>query len=181
LTETIRKKAEEERDAMLSEARRQMAQDQADWRKQLDDETRKYTARMHGAGASALLSLTRKALSDLADETLEQRMTHHLLHKIGPMATDLKRAAGKAASAVVSSHAPLPQAAQEDLTAELETVFPGIAVRFDEDAEQSPGLVLRMGGAQLAWTVDTYIDGLDALILEKLTDGVALKAQDHDQ
>lgn len=180
LTETIRTKAEEQRDALLSDARQRMEQEHASWRAHLDQETRDYTARMHGAGASALLSLTRKALADLADETLEERMAHHLVRKIRTMSTDLKRAAGKATGAVVTSHASLPQSAQEGLTGELATVFPHASVRFDTDTGQSPGVILRMGGAQLAWTVDTYIDGLDAAISEKLANGTDLRAQDHE-
>lgn len=181
MSETIRKAAEEKRDALLAEAHQRMEQEQASWQAHLDEEAHKYTIRMHRAGADALLSLTRKALIDLADATLEEQMAYHLIRQLKPMAADLRRAAGEPAMAVVSSHEPLPAAAHDVLAAKLKALFPEVRVQFDTDAEQAPGLVLRMGGAQLAWTVDSYIDGLDALIAEHLAKGVDLKEQDHER
>ncbi len=181
MTETIRKKAEDRRDALLAEAHQKMDREHKAWQAHLDDEARKYTARMHRAGAGALLELTRKALSDLADETLEGRMAHHVAKQIAPMATDLRRAAGEPANAVVSSHDPLPSSAQDDLAAAMKVVFPQIALQFETDEDQAPGLVLRMGGAQLAWTIDTYIDGLDALMEEQLAIATDPKVPVHER
>ncbi len=180
MTETIRKTAEDQRDALLAEAHQRMDQDHATWVAHLDEEARHYVTKMHRAGAIALLALTRKALNDLADETLEGRMAHHLVRQIKGMAPDLHRAAGAPSGAVVTSHAPLVQAAQDAITAELQAVFAKVAVQFKADAAQAPGLVLRMGGAQLSWTVESYIDGLEALISEQLAAGPDLKAQPHD-
>jgi F-type H+-transporting ATPase subunit b len=177
LTQTVRKKAEEQRDVMLAEARQRMEREHASWQAHLDDEARHYTQRMHRAGAEALLSLTRKALTDLADETLEARMAQHLVSKIKPMAEDLNRAAGQAKLAVVTSHQPLSAPAQDGLTAELRALFPQVKVDFRTDPDQSPGLALRIGGAHLSWTVESYIDGLEALITEQLASGADLKTQ----
>ena len=181
MTETIRKKAEAERDVLLADTRERMQQERKAWKAQLDADAGNYAARMQNAGATALLSLTRKALTELADDTLEARMAHHLILKIQPMAADLKRAAGQAAEAVITSHEPLPPAAQKSLTSELKAQFPEISLRFDTDTDQAPGLVLRMGGAQVDWTVASYIGGLEALISENLAKGTGLKARAHEQ
>jgi len=180
MTETIRLSAEEQRDVLLAEARLKLEREQAAWAEHLDDEARKYTAKMHHAGAGALLSLTRKALNDLADETLEGQMARHLIRQIKPMVPDLQRAAGQASEAVFTSHEPLLPDVKEALTAELQASFPQIAVRFEADNDQAPGLVLRLGGAELAWTVDTYIDGLDALIEEQLAVGGDVRGQSRE-
>jgi F-type H+-transporting ATPase subunit b len=95
-------------------------------------------------------------------------MAHHLLQQIKPMMSDLKQAAGNPVQAVVTSHDPLPRATQDELSSGLRVVFPNIAMRFDTDEEQAPGLTLQVGGAQLVWSVDTYIDGLNALVHEEL-------------
>lgn len=177
LTETIRQKAEEQRDILLAEARKRVEQEHVTWKAHLDEEAQKYVIKMHQAGAGALLALTRKALVDLSDETLESRMARHLIQQIKLMEADLRRAAGAAAEAVVTSHGPLPEAVQADFTAELRSLFPQIGLRFETSEEQAPGLVLRLGGAQVAWTVDSYIDGLDALIEAQLATGTERKAQ----
>jgi F-type H+-transporting ATPase subunit b len=179
MTETIRKTAEQQRDVLLAEAQKRLEQDRATWAAHLDEETRKYTSKMHRAGAQALLALTRKALTDLADDTLEGRMAHHLVHQIKPMVPDLRRAAGQASEAVITSHDPLSPSATEELTRELRGAFPKIAPRFETDENQAPGLVLKVGGAQLAWTVDSYIDGLAALIEEKLAMSGEVRGGSH--
>lgn len=181
MSETIRKTAEEKRDVLLAEAHQRMEQEQANWQTHLDEEAHKFTTKMHRVGASALLSLTRKALTDLADETLEERMAHHLVQQIKPMAADLRSATGKASVALVTSHEPLPKSTQKKFAAELKSVFSDVSVTFDTDADQAPGLVLRMGGAQLAWTVDTYIDGLEALVGQQLVSGGKPKVNSHEQ
>ena len=68
--------------------------------------------------------------------------------------------------------------AQEDLAAEVKDLFPQAVVKFEADENQAPGLLLRIGGAQVAWTVDAYIDGLEALIAERLSN-TDLKAHSY--
>lgn len=180
MTDTAREKAEQQRDALLAEAHDRLEQERISWEKYLSEEGQKYTGKLHRAGAGALLSLTRKALIDLADETLESRMAHQLTKQMKPMVSDLRRAAGHFTEAVVTSHTPLPTSVQDEMTMEVQAVFPKVSLRFEMDAEQAPGLVLRLGGAQLAWTVDSYIDGLNKLMEEQLAAGTDLKAQSYE-
>lgn len=180
MTETIRKKAEEQRDVLLANTRKQMDQEHANWREQLDTEARDYAAKLHAAGAAALLSLTRKALDDLADETLENRMAHYLMRQIQPMVDDLIHAAGQAAVAVITSRNPLLPSTQETLAEELKTILPEVSVQFEADAEQAPGLVLRIGGAQVDWTTESYVDELDTLMAEQLAINPDMRVQTHE-
>ena len=181
LSEAIRKAAEDKRDAILAEAREQQERERVLWLTQRDDAAREYAQKLHHVGAEALLSLTRKALGDLADDTLEARMAEQLIRKIGPMAADLRTAAGAAASAVIYSHAPLPPGVTDRLTSGLAPLFPEVALDFRTDPEQAPGLVLRIGGAQVAWTLDNYIDGLEARVADRLTAAPEPGGPDHGQ
>ncbi|MFT7594046.1 MAG: F-type H+-transporting ATPase subunit b [Paracoccaceae bacterium] len=174
MADAVRQEAEKQRDAVLAEAHNRMEQERATWAAHLDEEAGRFTTELHRAGAGALLSLTRKALTDLADETLESRMAHHLAERMKPMVPDLLRAAGQSTEAVFISRNPMPSSTQDDVAANMRVMFPGLSTRFETDAEQAPGLVLRMGGAQLDWTVESYIDSLAALMDEKLTAGVDL-------
>ncbi|WP_373236268.1 F0F1 ATP synthase subunit delta [Cohaesibacter celericrescens] len=181
ISETIRKSAEEQRDALLAKAHQRMEQEKKGWQAHLEEQARVYMSKVHSAGASALLALTRKALSDLADETLEERMAHHLLVQIKPLVKNLHQAAGKATVAVVTSHSALSPTAQDGLVTNLKAEFPQVKVQFKVDQDQAPGLILRLGGAQVAWTVDTYIEGLEALISGTLARGIDLKEKSHDR
>ncbi|AXI49158.1 F0F1 ATP synthase subunit B (plasmid) [Sulfitobacter sp. SK012] len=175
MAEAVRQDAETQRDALLDEARKRLEKERVAWAVHLEEERHKYAAKLQCAGGGALLSLTRKALSDLADETLEGRIAHNLAKRIEPMAEDLRVAAGQSKTATVTSQGKFSQSARDDLTAHLQSVFPDIPVQFETDADQPPGVMLRIGGAQLDWTVDGYIDGLSDLLDAQLAAGVDLK------
>ncbi|SLN31081.1 ATP synthase subunit b [Roseovarius litorisediminis] len=175
MAEAIRQEAEKQRDALLAEAHERMAQERVTWQSHLDEEARKYTARLQRAGGGALLSLTRKALTDLADETLEGRIAQHLVKRIETMVDDLRTAAGQSTAAVVTSRDALPQSARADLSAAVQKVFPDVAIKFETNAEQPPGIIMRIGGAQLDWTVDGYVESLSDVMEEQLAGGVGLK------
>ncbi|MGB8635999.1 MAG: hypothetical protein WCD66_00510 [Rhodanobacteraceae bacterium] len=164
MLEKARKAAEDERDALLAEARERLLLEQAERAKERAEEARRYRSELHRDGAHALLSLTRKALKDLADETLEARIVAHASGRLAAMADDLRKAAGDSLQAVALTHEPLPEAVRKRLSTELAQLIPGITVTFRSEPGQAPGLSLRLGGAQVEWTVDSYIDGLDGLL-----------------
>ncbi|MGO4906702.1 F0F1 ATP synthase subunit B [Pseudorhodobacter sp. W20_MBD10_FR17] len=179
MEETVRKAAEAQRDALLADAQLRMEQEHTNWQAHQADEARKFAASLHSAGASAVLQVTRKALTDLADQTLEARMAQHLMQQIQPMIADLGRAVGQAKTAVLTSHDPMLPAAQSAVMTALQAQFPDVQLRFETDAAQAPGLMLRMGGAQVAWTVDSYIDGLDALVADQLATTQSVSGMDQ--
>lgn len=169
LAETVRKTAEAQRDVLLADARTRLTQEQAAWQDHRQTEARAYTAELHRTGAQALLALTRKAVLDLADQGFEARVAQHLIGQLDQMAPELRRAAGSATEAVVTSQAALSGAVQAEITDALREQFPKIALRFDVAPDQTPGLGIQLGGAQLVWTVASYIEGLEALVSGALT------------
>lgn len=117
-----------------------------------------------GVARGVLLALTRKALADLADETLKQRIVAHAASRVRDLAERLRDAAGDDRQAVVVTRDPLPVTQQAQLRDRLAAVLPGCSLRFQTRAEKSPGINLRLGGPQAAWTLDSYLDGLDATL-----------------
>ncbi len=171
MTDSARQKAEAARDVLLADARELFEKERADWKDHLESEGQKYIDDLHNSGTSALLSLTRKALDDLADETLEERIVAHATTRLIPMSDEFLKAASGATEAIATTRDPLPDAAHERLKADLHNILPDIALRFETDTTQSPGLVIRMGGAQVAWTIDTYIDGLVTILEDHVATG----------
>ena len=74
----------------------------------------------------------------------------------------------KAEAATITSHDDLPRSGRDDLTASLRAAFPDVSVRFETDPDQSPGLVLRIGGAELDWTVGGYVESLSDVLTAQL-------------
>ena len=162
----VRVAAEQERDTLLADARKRMVSEQAERDGDRVREAQEFTATLHQNGAAALLALTRKALSDLADESLEQRIVAHAAKRIRDHADDLHDAGGDSRQAVLLTRDPLPPAEQALLREEFAAALPGVELGFDTSGEVSTGFSLRLGGAQVEWTLDSYLGGLDAALEE---------------
>lgn len=168
LLEEARRSAEAERDALLAQTRERMAAEQAEIAALRAEEARSYSAALRHSGAEALLSLTRKVLSDLADETLEQRIVAHSATRLSEVADDLREGAGDSREAVALTRDELSLEVAGVLRDEVAAALPGFSLRFETDPALAPGLTLRLGGAQVAWTVDSYLDGLDAILEDRV-------------
>lgn len=164
--EETRQAAEAERVSLLAEARERLAREQADHVERRAEQARRYSAELHRDGAQALLSLTRKALKDLADQDLEARIVTRASQRLVEVADELRKAGGESLEAVAVTHAPLPDETRQRLQQELAALIPDISLSFQSEPTQAPGMVLRLGGAQVEWTVDSYIDGLGALLAD---------------
>ena len=169
LMEESRQAAEAERDALLADAHAQIASERHEREKQRAEEALRYSRELHDTGAHALLSLTRKALSDLSDETLEQRIVSQAAARSVAMSEQLKQAAGGQTNAKITTQYPLPKDLQEKLVTEFKQTLPNCGLTFNVDPEQSPGLNFRLGGAQLGWTVESYMNGLEELLRDGLS------------
>lgn len=154
------KESEAQRDTLLAEARKKLEQEQEDWKKHLQTEREKFIQQLQLSGEKTLLELTRKALHDLADAQLEETLVRHISKRIEPLANELLDAAGDSKNAVATTHEPLPEVARKQLQADIAKLLPSFTLSFATDADQAPGLVLRIGGAQVAWTIDSYADEL---------------------
>ncbi len=164
--EEARKEAEQERDALLAAARERLQREQAAREELRAEEARRFAADLEFTGVSALVALLRKALHDLAGETLEHRIVARALERLPGMASELADAAGESREAIVTTCDPLPDHLQTQLARQINAALPDIAVRFRTDPDQSPGLGLRVGGAQLGWSADSYVSGLRAMLAD---------------
>ncbi len=166
---------ETQRDGLLSDARSRLQQEQKDWRKHLESERQAFNKRLQQTGSDALLKLTRKALHDLADERLEDAIVRHIGKQLQPIASELVQAAASSKEARVTTRDALNSATQALLQTEVQKWLPEITVSFITDAQQSPGLVMQVGGAQVAWTTDSYMDELAELLAQHATSAVSVR------
>jgi F-type H+-transporting ATPase subunit b len=177
--EQIREQAEQEKEALLAATRKRLEQEKQDWQAHLEAEQQAFTRELHLASADTLYQLVRRALRDLADEDLEEQIALTVVRKLQPLAQKLASAAVRAEQAVATSHAPLPQSTQETMRANLERLAPGLALSFATDTRQAPGLTLRIGSIQVAWTVDSYTDELVGLLADRLAAGESGRVHNH--
>lgn len=165
--EAARQEAEKERREMLAEARRKIDHEQAERAAQRAEDARAYRAELQKTGAEALLSLTRKALTDLADETLESRIVARAVARLPEVADRLH---GKPQYAVAVTRNPLPEDVRNGLRDALKTLAPGAQLSFETDQTRSPGLGLKLGSAEVDWTIDDYLADLEAMLDQAVDD-----------
>ncbi len=160
----VREQAETERDEILSKSRARLEREQATLEAARKDDARRFAADLELRGTSALVALLRKALNDLSGETLEERIVARAAERLPAMAQDLAEAAGTRPEAIVTTQDVLPENLQTQLARQIKDVLPETDVQFHTDPDQSPGLNLRVGGAQLGWTAASYAAGLQATL-----------------
>jgi F-type H+-transporting ATPase subunit b len=159
-----------ERDRLLSEARAEQGAEAEARAARRAEEAKAYHDGLQQSGARALLALTRKALTDLAGTTLEAQMVQQALTRLQEMAPDLQAIAQEetrrsgTVSAAITTATPLPEAEAARITSELARILPDTALTFKTDAARSPGLTFSCGGTQIDWTLDSYMQGLEALL-----------------
>ena len=177
--ERIREQAEQEKETLLAATREKLERDKQDWLAHLEAEREAFTRALHLASAETLYQLVRRALRDLADEDLEEHIALNVMRKLQPLAQELASAADRAEQAIATTHAPLSEATQETMRAALERLAPGLPLNFTTDARQAPGLILRIGSIQVAWTVDSYTDDQIDLLADRLAAGDSGRVGNH--
>jgi len=177
--EQIREQAEQEKEALLAATRKKLEQEKQDWQAHLEAEREAFIRELNLASAETLYKLVRRALRDLANEDLEEQIALNVMSKLKPLAQELTSAAGRAEQAIATTHAPLPENTQETLRTSLERLAPGLPLSFTTDASQAPGMILRIGSVQVAWTVDSYTDELTNLLADRLAAGESGRVHNH--
>ncbi|MCC7326836.1 MAG: hypothetical protein IT521_08550 [Burkholderiales bacterium] len=174
--DTGRAEAQDLREKMIRETRAQLAAEREVFARDRKAQAERYATALEKSGAEALLALTRRALMELADETFEERLVIHAGRQIDASRQELLEAASVAKEIVVTTRDSLSDALRSTLTDQIAERLPGVALRFASDPAQSPGLVLRIGGVRVGWTVDTYVEELAAMVEDQITEKSHKKA-----
>lgn len=124
-----------------------------------------------------VFAIARKALTDLAGASLEERMVEAFIARLGAMDEESKAALGesiKAASesVLVRSAFELPEPQRTAIQEALDETFSlQIPLRFEIAAEQLGGIELSANGQKVAWSIAGYLASLErsveALLKEK--------------
>lgn len=140
------------------------------------DETRSDTDRLRAAIArraqQEVFAITREALTDLANTTLEERMIDVFTHRLQAMSGDDKKRFGDAlksapAPSVVRTAFELPAGPRAIIQTALNQTFSAdIHLAFETAPDLIGGIELTAAGQKLAWSITDYLTSLHAGIDE---------------
>jgi F-type H+-transporting ATPase subunit b len=175
--------AESTRHKLEDAARREVEQRRAEWLKQLDDEKQEFLHDMRRRSSEHVLALARRALSELADSQLEERLAAAFARQIEEIDPQLRERLAKACSQaggqiIVKSRLALDAEAQRRMT---RAVHKGISetaeVRYEQSEDTASGIELNAGSQTLAWTFARFLDELEQRLNRELT---AVRAQNKE-
>ena len=165
---------------MLAEARKGIDERRSRWREEFERQKESFFQELRTRVATETIALTRKALHDLADEDLEERIVRVFRKKLDDLdekeGKKLAAAAGRDGSAVVASAFDLPKGARERLEKELGLLLgDGVKIAFETSPAVEGGLEVRAGGERMAWSLAQYLDGFE----DRLSGALAVPGAGH--
>ena len=158
------------RKELTDQARRDVEEHAERWRQDLAREKEAFFGEMRTRAGDQVCAAARRALEDLADESLEARMVDVLISRL----QDLPEEDGREfAEAVQGSGEPVVVATAMELdethrkkaiAAVHDLLASDVAVEFQASPELMCGVELRAAGREISWTIAAYVQGLhDAL------------------
>ncbi len=168
--------AKAERQRLLDDARKAADTLSAKRREALRSDANTLSQAIRRRTQQEVFAIARKALTDLATASLEERMSEAFTHRLFAIDSKAKEgiaAALKAASepAVVRSAFNLPEAQRAAIRKTLnDTCSAEVHVRFETAPDLISGIELTTNGQKIAWSIADYLASLEKGVDELLKD-----------
>lgn len=173
LLEDARRDADAQRLALLEDARQEVERVEREWYASLEREQQDVLESVRQRAEESLFNIARRALSDLADDDLNERVIdtgiQRILRADPHDFEDLRPPLGAPAPVCVRSSIPLTQAQQQQLCAALDQLLDrDTSPRFDVVETLQAGLEVRIDGHRFGWSMTQYLDDLQQTLDELL-------------
>ena len=166
--------AKAERQRLLDDARRAADALSAKRQEALRSDAQNLNQAIRRRTQQEVFAIARKALTDLATASLEERMSDAFIHRLRTIDGKAKEgiaAALKTASeaAVVRSAFDLPEAQRTAIQKALNETFSAeVSVRFETAPDLISGIELTTNGQKIAWSIADYLASLEKGVGELL-------------
>jgi F-type H+-transporting ATPase subunit b len=163
--------AREEADRRLKEltrdAREQVDQSRLRWQESLEKEKSAFLQDLKQLAAREVYALSRKALKDMAEADLEERMAEVFVSRLKELKMEDKDALMQAIEeeenkAVVRSGFEISTAGRQKITKALrEEIAESAEITYDTDPDMIMGVELKVRGEKIVWTIREYLMELE--------------------
>ncbi|RDD62249.1 hypothetical protein [Ferruginivarius sediminum] len=167
----LRQEVREDMEAERRQMHKQVARDQADFVRDLRRQI-----------AEQFEALARRAMSDLADSSLEAQIADAFANRVRDMDADLRQRIAEAAlredgRLTVTSAFDLPADVRRQVTRVLHEAFGDrLDVIYEQSDDLTCGIELRAAGHSVLWSLDAYLDEFEERLAEKIQE-MAAKTQ----
>jgi F-type H+-transporting ATPase subunit b len=170
-----RQEAERQKRDMLDEAREEVEQTRGRWQEAMEQEREAFMDDLRRRIGEEFMSVTRRALGDLANADLEQQMVKAFIERMESLNEEERAIFSESArqldTVVVYSTFELAPEMQEQITEVLrDTVRGDVHVSFQIDHELICGISIRTNVYEISWSLSNYLQSLDVRMFEAVSE-----------
>ncbi|HQN67169.1 MAG TPA: hypothetical protein PLZ33_05490 [Smithellaceae bacterium] len=166
--------AEAKRKELMEKVRVEVDAVKARWQDMLVREQDAFFYDLRQRAAKQLYATARKALSDLADADLEERIVEEFLRRVQSLdeekSTQLRKAiSGGGNRVTIQSAFGIPAPRQTQIEEVLKKqITNGFTIRYLQEPDIVSGIEMRVNGHKIAWSLNEYLETLVESLTETL-------------
>lgn len=166
LLEETRQEARQIRSQMLDQAREETALVRSHWMREVSEEKTAFIDGLRQQSLDVVETIARKALLDLADERLEERIVHTFIRQLHSLDQATRKALGHSSEpAIIASTFELEPSLRGTLTRALhELTGAELTVNYTTAPELICGIELTCEGQRISWNLSDYLEELTTSI-----------------
>lgn len=167
LLDEARERAEIEERELLDEARLRVEEQERRWRESLASRRTEFAGDLQRRVAAEAVSISRRALNELADSDLEERVVRTFVHRLDGLEDEERE---ELREALRSTEGPITVQTSfdlsEDVRGDVRSALHRVAgegeteIEWDHRRDLSAGITVRVGPRTVRWTIDEYLDDL---------------------
>jgi F-type H+-transporting ATPase subunit b len=167
LISEAREEAAARRQELLKKARHEVEEAQTQWYDAIQREKEVFLQDLRSRAGQQIYSIARRALADLADAELEQRIVQAFMERIGQLDDDTRdviaRSIGDSGkNVVIRSAFEIPDDTRRNLVRSIQDQWgDSVEGEFQTSSDLVAGIELQADGYQIAWSLQDYLAGLE--------------------
>lgn len=161
---TVKDKAEQTRQDIMEQIRQETEEIRNRWRNDLREQQDSFLTELQSKSAEQIVILARKALQDLADQDLEEKMADvfigHLQEMDQTMISQVRQSlTGSTSTVVICSVFDVTPTVKKKLTKAIHTLLKNdSAVEYEHQPKLIAGFRLKAGSMVIGWNLEEYLN-----------------------
>lgn len=164
------KDAEEKKRSLIHVAKAGADELQRQWRESIMSQRDEFLRELKKLASRGVYSTTRRVLRDLADADLQERITEVFLRRLKESGMKDVLPEGDHGLEVRSSFDVEPPMQEKIARTIQDHADRKVAIRFVRHEEMSPGIEIRAPGRKIAWSLSSYLEGIEEEAKKALED-----------
>ena len=171
-----KKDAQKKREELVKDAREKIDEEQKNWREAILKQRTAFLRDLRHLSCEQVCQISRKVLSDLAGEKLENQLIENFLIQLGKLSKkekdDFVRFISKDEQKLwVNSSFRLTREKESEVRKTLEDVIGDkVEIKFKVSPDLICGIETRTEGKKISWNIENYLDGLEEQLKKAFTD-----------